>query len=114
VNIARFFFHGVPELTSGKNWVIANSSMYTEKRYVIELSTTVNDSPLVIGRIVPHYISWGKGHKPLGLKKVFWIGCEARGSGKMGGDPPIQQGCTTKDGSTTRQGAFMNGMVCVG
>ena len=89
MNIARFFFHGVLELTSSKNRVIADSSTYTEKRYVTEFSTTVNDSSLVIGQSVPHYISWGKGHKPLGPKKVFWIGCEARGSGQMGCDPPI-------------------------
>jgi len=58
MNIARFFFHGVLELTSSKNRVIADSPTYTEKRHVIELSTTVNDSSLVIDRIVPHYISW--------------------------------------------------------
>ena len=73
--------HGVLELMSSKNRVIANSSTYAEKRHIIEFSTTVNDGSLVVGRIVPHYISWGKGYKPLGPKKVFWIGCEARGSG---------------------------------
>jgi len=81
--------HQVLKLTSSKNRVIVDSSTYTEKRYVIEFSTTVNDSSLVIGRIVPHYISWGKRHKLLGPKKVFWIGCEARGLGQMAGDPPI-------------------------
>jgi len=47
----------------------------------MELSATVNDGSFVISRVVPHYISWSKGHKPLGPEKVFRVGGEMRRSG---------------------------------